>query len=66
MFFYQQNNHFDLQIPGGGVGLFNGCQSQWNAPADGWGSNRISQSLKIFISLLISSVFQVDMVELAV
>jgi len=32
------NNHFDLQIPGGGVGIFNGCQSQWGAPADGWGS----------------------------
>ncbi|MFP2933121.1 hypothetical protein ACLESO_49830 [Pyxidicoccus sp. 3LG] len=31
-------NHFDLLIPGGGVGLFNGCQSQWNAPADGWGA----------------------------
>ncbi|OXA57317.1 endoglucanase-5 [Folsomia candida] len=30
-------NHFDLQIPGGGVGIFNGCQSQWNAPANGWG-----------------------------
>jgi len=32
------NNHFDLQIPGGGVGIFNGCQSQWGAPADGWGA----------------------------
>lgn len=32
-----QANHFDLQIPGGGVGIFNGCQSQWNAPANGWG-----------------------------
>jgi len=31
-------NHFDLQIPGGGVGIFNGCQSQWGAPADGWGA----------------------------
>ncbi|KAJ8663728.1 hypothetical protein O0I10_000977 [Lichtheimia ornata] len=30
-------NQFDLQIPGGGVGIFNGCQSQWNAPANGWG-----------------------------
>ncbi|CAO3701996.1 unnamed protein product [Rhizopus stolonifer] len=29
--------HFDLQIPGGGVGIFNGCQSQWSAPSDGWG-----------------------------
>ena len=24
-------------MPGGGVGLFNGCQPQWGAPADGWG-----------------------------
>ncbi|KAG4075111.1 hypothetical protein HA402_013513 [Bradysia odoriphaga] len=31
-------NHFDIQIPGGGVGLFNGCQSQWGAPGDGWGA----------------------------
>ena len=31
------DNHFDLQIPGGGVGIFNGCQSQFNAPSDGWG-----------------------------
>ncbi|KAI9318689.1 endo-glucanase RCE3 [Dichotomocladium elegans] len=31
------SNHFDLQMPGGGVGIFNGCQNQWNAPADGWG-----------------------------
>ncbi|XP_076269491.1 endoglucanase-like [Rhynchophorus ferrugineus] len=31
-------NHFDIQIPGGGVGEFTlGCQRQWNAPADGWG-----------------------------
>lgn len=31
-------HQFDLQIPGGGVGIFNGCQSQWNAPWDGWGN----------------------------
>ncbi|KAI6198685.1 Cellulase [Aphelenchoides besseyi] len=30
-------NHFDLQIPGGGVGLFNGCSAQWKAPSQGWG-----------------------------
>ncbi|KAI9243291.1 endo-beta-D-1,4-glucanase [Sporodiniella umbellata] len=29
--------HFDLQMPGGGVGIYNGCQTQWNAPSDGWG-----------------------------
>ncbi|WNG53964.1 hypothetical protein F0U59_03510 [Archangium gephyra] len=32
------DNHFSLLIPGGGVGIFNGCQSQWGAPADGWGA----------------------------
>ena len=31
-------NHFDLLTPGGGVGLFNACQSQWGAPSDGWGA----------------------------
>jgi len=31
-------NHFDLMIPGGGVGLFNGCTGQWGAPQDGWGA----------------------------
>jgi len=29
--------HFDLQIPGGGVGIYNGCTNQWGAPANGWG-----------------------------
>lgn len=32
------NNHFDLAIPGGGVGLFNGCDTQWGAPSSGWGA----------------------------
>ncbi|CAZ85941.1 unnamed protein product [Tuber melanosporum] len=32
------SNHFDISIPGGGVGVFNGCTKQYNAPADGWGS----------------------------
>jgi len=31
------NNHFDLQIPGGGVGNFNGCESQWSTSTNGWG-----------------------------
>nr|XP_023029514.1 endoglucanase-like isoform X2 [Leptinotarsa decemlineata] len=30
-------NQFDLALPGGGVGINNGCISQWNAPPDGWG-----------------------------
>lgn len=25
-------------VPGGGVGIFNGCSSQYNAPTDGWGA----------------------------
>jgi len=32
------SNHFDLEIPGGGVGIFNGCQTQYGAPAEGWGA----------------------------
>ncbi|OUM61087.1 glycoside hydrolase family 45 protein, partial [Piromyces sp. E2] len=31
------SNHFDIQIPGGGVGVFNGCQKQWNTSENGWG-----------------------------
>jgi len=31
------NNHFDIQMPGGGVGIFNGCAAQWGASGDGWG-----------------------------
>jgi len=31
------DNHFDLQIPGGGVGIFNGCSVIYGAPTDGWG-----------------------------
>ncbi|CAO3662095.1 unnamed protein product [Umbelopsis ramanniana] len=31
-------NQFDLEIPGGGVGIYNGCTSQWNAPSSGWGA----------------------------
>jgi len=31
------NNHFDIQMPGGGVGIFNGCSSQFGAGNDGWG-----------------------------
>ena len=30
-------NHFDLAIPGGGVGLFNACTTQYGAPPNGWG-----------------------------
>ena len=31
------NNQFDLAIPGGGVGIFNGCTAEWKAPSGGWG-----------------------------
>lgn len=30
-------DQFDLAIPGGGVGLFNACTKQYNAPPSGWG-----------------------------
>jgi hypothetical protein len=30
------NNH--CQIPGGGVGIFNGCTTEWGAPSSGWGA----------------------------
>jgi hypothetical protein len=30
-------NHFDLAMPGGGVGMFNGCTNEWGAPSQGWG-----------------------------
>ncbi|KAI9835488.1 MAG: hypothetical protein M1837_003780 [Sclerophora amabilis] len=30
-------NHFDIAMPGGGVGLFNGCTKQYGAPSSGWG-----------------------------
>ncbi|KAG1233273.1 hypothetical protein G6F68_001500 [Rhizopus microsporus] len=33
----ETGTHFDLLMPGGGVGQFNGCKPQWNAPEDGWG-----------------------------
>lgn len=32
-----QDNHFDMAIPGCGVGYLNGCTAQYNAPKDGWG-----------------------------
>ncbi|KAK4155539.1 glycoside hydrolase [Chaetomidium leptoderma] len=31
------NNHFDIAMPGGGVGLFNACTNQYGAPSNGWG-----------------------------
>lgn len=34
----EHGNHFDIQIPGGGVGQFNGCSAQWGAPSSGWGA----------------------------
>jgi hypothetical protein len=32
------SNQFDIAIPGGGVGIFNGCTQEWGAPANGWGA----------------------------
>ncbi|KAK3996882.1 putative endoglucanase type K [Cladorrhinum sp. PSN332] len=31
------NNHFDIAMPGGGVGIFNACTQQYGAPSNGWG-----------------------------
>jgi len=30
-------NHFDIQIPGGGLGIFDGCSTQFNVNAASWG-----------------------------
>ncbi|KAK0273461.1 hypothetical protein LTR35_012211 [Friedmanniomyces endolithicus] len=32
------SGQFDLAIPGGGVGIYNGCTDEWGAPASGWGA----------------------------
>ena len=32
------SNQFDLALPGSGVGIFNGCTAEWNAPPGGWGA----------------------------
>lgn len=31
-------NQFDISMPGGGVGIFNGCTQEWGAPSSGWGA----------------------------
>jgi len=31
-------NQFDISIPGGGVGIFNGCTNMFGAPSSGWGA----------------------------
>ncbi len=40
-------------MPGGGVGIFNGCSSQWGAPANGWGGKKDIKVLKVFFVLKI-------------
>ncbi|OCK78297.1 carbohydrate-binding module family 1 protein [Lepidopterella palustris CBS 459.81] len=30
-------DQFDLAIPGGGVGIYNGCTAEFGAPSSGWG-----------------------------
>lgn len=32
------SNQFDLAMPGGGVGIYNGCTAEWGAPSSGWGA----------------------------
>ncbi len=34
---YTDDPHFDIAVPGGGVGDYNACSSQWGAGSDGWG-----------------------------
>lgn len=29
---------FDIAMPGGGVGIYNGCTDEWGAPSSGWGA----------------------------
>ena len=29
---------YSFQIPGGGLGIFNGCTNEWGAPSAGWGA----------------------------
>ncbi|KFY31178.1 hypothetical protein V493_01325, partial [Pseudogymnoascus sp. VKM F-4281 (FW-2241)] len=31
------SNHFDINMPGGGFGIFNGCTPQYGTPSTGWG-----------------------------
>ncbi|CAH1103745.1 unnamed protein product [Psylliodes chrysocephalus] len=55
---YLRQNHFDLHIPGGGVGLSNlGCMHQWNTGPDGWG-DRINGVWKIEMCDLLPEVLQ--------
>jgi len=32
------NGQFDIAMPGGGVGIYNGCTDEWGAPSSGWGA----------------------------
>ncbi|ESZ97378.1 hypothetical protein SBOR_2262 [Sclerotinia borealis F-4128] len=32
------SNQFDIAIPGGGVGIFNGCTTEFGVPSSGWGA----------------------------
>lgn len=32
------SNQFDIAMPGGGVGIYNGCTDEWGAPTNGWGA----------------------------
>ncbi|KAL1509722.1 hypothetical protein ABEB36_004417 [Hypothenemus hampei] len=42
-------DHFDIQIPGGGVGIFpEGCQSQWNFSSISWGEQNSFTTLSEF------------------
>lgn len=32
------SNHFDITMPGGGFGIFDGCTQQYGTPSTGWGN----------------------------
>ncbi|KAK6584740.1 hypothetical protein PZA11_002964 [Diplocarpon coronariae] len=32
------SNQFDIAMPGGGFGIFNGCTAKWGTPSAGWGA----------------------------
>ena len=32
------STQFDIAMPGGGFGIFDGCSKEWNATSDVWGA----------------------------
>lgn len=44
------SNQFDLAIPGGGFGIFNGCSTEWGTPSGGWGAQLVPRAPQIHSS----------------